>query len=95
MDKNNLLKTLSILVGFLFVFSILTVESHAAEKGNLAGKLPTIIDGTIEYAVAVADGVDLNPSRRNEFLTSSLDECFINKDSNRPQMYRGPPLVSL
>jgi hypothetical protein len=91
MDTKRVLKAVSIILGVVFVLSILTVESHAREQGSLAAKLPTIIDGTVEYAVAVNDKVELDVFRAIEYLPLSPGMYFINKATTPPEIYRGPP----
>lgn len=91
MNGKKTLKTIVVLLGIVFLLSILTVESHAREQGGLAAKLPTIIDGTIEFAVAVNDKVEFDVFRPIEYLPLSQEMFFVVKSSTPPQVYRGPP----
>jgi hypothetical protein len=95
MHTTRLIKAISVALGVVFLLSVLTVESHARAQGGLAAKLPTIIDGTIEYAVAINDKVEFNAFRPIEYLPLSLEIFFINKSTTPPQIYRGPPSVNL
>jgi hypothetical protein len=94
MHTRRSLKAVSVVLGLIFLLSILTVESHAREKGSLAAKLPTIIDGTIEFAVAVNDKVDLYVFRAIEYLPLAFEILFVNKATIPPQIYRGPPALA-
>ena len=89
MNGKRALKTVVILLGVVFLLSILTVESHAREQGGLAAKLPTIIDGTIEFAVAVNDKVELDVFRPIEYLPLCHEMFFVIKSTTPPQVYRG------
>ena len=95
MSTQRFVKAVSIVLGLIFLFSILTVESHARETGSLAARLPTIIDGTIEFAVAINDKVDFYVFRAIEYLPLALEILFINKATIPPQIYRGPPAPAL
>ena len=92
MNRATFLKTVSVVLGVVFLVSVLTVESHAAVKGNLAAKLPTVIDGSIEFAVALSDGIAFDLCTTVRFLRFSLEILFIDKDITPVQMYRGPPV---
>jgi hypothetical protein len=94
MHTTRFLKAVSIVLGLIFLFSILTVESHARETGSLAAKLPTIIDGTIEFAVAINDKVDFYVSRAVEYLPLAREVLIVNKAAIPPQIYRGPPVIT-
>ncbi len=95
MHTKKSLKAVSVVLGLIFLFSILTVESHARETGSLAARLPTIIDGSIEFAVAVNDKVDFYVFRAAAYLPLALEILFINKAAIPPQIYRGPPVITL
>ncbi len=95
MDGKRPLKTITIVLGVVFLLSILTVESHAREHGGLNAKLPTIIDGTIEFAVAVNDKVELDVFRAVEYLPLSPAMWLSNKSTTPPQIYRGPPPTAI
>ena len=95
MNGKRLLKTITIVLGIVFMLSILTVESHARDHGGFAAKLPTIIDGTIEFAVAVNDKVELDVFRAVESLPLSLEMYFSNKSITPPEIYRGPPPTAI
>jgi hypothetical protein len=95
MDRKRLLKTITIVLGVVFLLSILTVESHARDQGGFAAKLPTIIDGTIEFAVAVNDKVELDVFRAVEYFPLSLEMLFSNRSTTPPQIYRGPPPAAI
>ena len=94
MHPKRALKIISIIFGLVFVLSILTVESHAGEKGSLA-KLPTIIDGTIEFAVTISGKVELDVFRAMEYLPLSFGMLPPSRVAAPPQIYRGPPLPTL
>ena len=94
MHTTRFLKAVSIVLGLIFLFSILTVESHARETGSLAARLPTIIDGTIEFAVAINDKIDFYVFRAIEYLPLALEVLIINKAAIPPQIYRGPPVIT-
>lgn len=94
MHTKRFLKAVSVVLGLIFLFSILTVESHARETGSLAAKLPTIIDGTIEFAVAINDKVDFYVFRAIEYLPLAFEVLIIHKAATPPQVYRGPPVFT-
>jgi hypothetical protein len=89
MHTTRFLKAVSIVLGLIFLFSILTVESHARETGSLAARLPTI-----EFAVAINDKIDFYVFRAIEYLPLALEVLIINKAAIPPQIYRGPPVIT-
>lgn len=95
MTAKKFLKTGSIVLWLVFVFSILTVESHASETGSLAAQLPTIIDGTIEFAVTIDDTVELDVLRAVEYLVVFPEALSVCKALTPPQIYRAPPRITL
>ena len=94
MHTKRFLTAVTVVLGLIFVFSILTVESHAHEEGSLAAKLPTIIDGAIEFAVAVTDKVDFYVFRAVVYPPLAFEIHFMNKATTPPQIYRGPPVTA-
>jgi hypothetical protein len=77
------------------LLSILTVESHAHDKGSLGARLPTIIDGAIEFAVAINSKAEVYVFRAIEYLPLAFEMLFANKATIIPQIYRGPPTAIL
>jgi hypothetical protein len=94
MNRKRVLKTVCFIAGIIFLLSILTVESHAREQGSLAAKLPTIIDGTIEFAILFSHSVEFHVFRAIEYLPVSLEIFLINKATTPLQLYRAPPSVT-
>jgi len=94
MGSARLLKTVCIVLGIIFVLSILTVESHATEQGSIAAKLPTIIDGSIEFAVVYSHRVEFNVFRAIEYLCVSPEMLSFIRFAIPLQLYRAPPQVT-
>ena len=91
MSSARLLKTVCIVFGIVFALSILTVESHATEQGSIAARLPTIIDGSIEFAVVYSHRVELNVFRAIEYLCLSSEMLSFTRFAVPLQLYRAPP----
>jgi hypothetical protein len=93
--KKALLTALLLLFAGVFLVSVLTVESHANEKGGLAAKAPTIIETTIELAVDAACENALQVFTAIDYLPVPQEMRFVNKASVFSFVYRGPPSVVL
>ncbi len=91
MAPTRLQRTLLVLFGVLFLLSILTVESHANEKGPVAARLPTIVDGTIDFALAVTATVEAHICIAIAFLLASYLALLGSRTFLSPRLYRGPP----
>ncbi|OPY67617.1 MAG: hypothetical protein A4E57_02209 [Syntrophorhabdaceae bacterium PtaU1.Bin034] len=93
--KRQTFKALALIIGLVFLVSILTVESHANVKGDLAEKCPTIIESTLELAV-----INIYCERSNEVFTAidylpiPAEIFFVSKSTISPFIYRGPPKVA-
>ena len=94
MKRIRLLKTVCFVVGIIFLLSILTVESHAREQGSIATRLPTIIDGAIEFAIVFSHRVEFHVFRAIEYLPVSFEILLINKAIIPLQLYRAPPSIT-
>lgn len=93
--KKRLFTTLVLLFAGIFLFSVLTVESHANAKGGLAAKVPTIIETTIELAVDAACGNTLHAFAAIDYLPVPQEMRFVNKAVVFSFVYRGPPATVL
>jgi len=93
-NRVRVLKTVCFVVGIIFLLSILTVESHAREQGSIAAKLPTIIDGAIEFAIVFSHSVEFHVFRAIAYLPVSLEILLINKATIPLQLYRAPPSLT-
>ncbi|HME46189.1 MAG TPA: hypothetical protein VKF36_24110 [Syntrophorhabdales bacterium] len=88
-------KIVSAVLIIVFLFIVLTVESHSDQKRTLAGRLPTVTDSTVELAVDGNHEVDFNVFGVIERLGLSLKTVVVSRLVSPPQLYRGPPPMSL
>jgi len=88
-------KIVSVVLIVVFLFIVLTVESHSDQKRTLAGRLPTVTDSTVELAVGGNHEVDFNVFAVIERLGLSLKTVVVSRLVSPSKLYRGPPSVSL
>jgi hypothetical protein len=94
MKKPDLFKTLCLILGIIFLASVLTVESHAHEKGSLGAKCPTVIESTLELAVGGCDANADELFTAVDFLRLPPEIVVVGKPITSSFLYRGPPLIA-
>jgi len=80
---------ISLLLAFLTC--ILTVESHANERGPLNSRCPTCVDTNVHFAIDAQDNLALGLPRITEYL--QLPEMALGFSSSVISLndYRAPP----
>jgi hypothetical protein len=94
MKRHTFLTTFVLALGLIFLVSVLTVESHANENGNLGHKCPTVIESTIELAVTEGYEDAREVFVAVDYLPVPLQIFFVSKSTVSPHVYRGPPATA-
>ncbi len=93
--KNLTLTVTGLVLVALFSITILTVESHATNKGSFASRCPTVIEGNVELAVDAPFGITFQSFGPVDYLPLMLRVSHISQSTNSSHVYRGPPQTAL
>ena len=90
----KLITVVAILFTVLFLFSVLTVESHQHAKGTINSKAPTCIEGTVELACDGLHTPAFDVSDMVGYLSVSRTVFYDGRSAVSSILYRGPPVAS-
>ncbi len=89
--SHRILRTASFVLLAIFLTCILTVESHANERGSLTARCPTCVDNNIHFAIDAQLGPSLGLSLLVAYLHAPDSASDFSPSIISPNNYRAPP----